>query len=44
MQHMGITVYDDDLVLFCDIHIIFVTKYKAKFWSLVTVTKINIWS
>jgi hypothetical protein len=33
---MGITIYDDYLVLFCDVHIIFVTKYKAKFWSLVT--------
>jgi hypothetical protein len=33
---MGITIYDDDLVLLCDVHIIFVTKYKAKFWSLVT--------
>jgi hypothetical protein len=36
MQHMGITIYDDYLVLFCDVHIIFVTKYKAKFWSLAT--------
>jgi hypothetical protein len=33
---MGITIYDDYLVLFYDVHIIFVTKYKAKFWSLVT--------
>jgi hypothetical protein len=36
MQHMGITIYDDYLVLFCDVHIIFVTKYKAKFLSLAT--------
>jgi hypothetical protein len=36
MQHMGITIYDDDLVLFFVVHIIFVKKIKAKFWSLVT--------
>jgi hypothetical protein len=26
MQQMGITIYDDDLLMFCDVPFIFVTK------------------